>query len=315
MIRNLLLPFAVSLYIAWPKSRMGRHIMRAYSIKPGASRQQCQRAHWFFRALKFYTVRSKRYGLIPETAVPYLRAHPHWSRHLRKQGKRKVSTQREERTEIPESERIKTLQDIQGLLSRHGIRAFLCFGTLLGLVREKRFLPHDSDIDLGIFYDESGADRVYEILKREGYRLYTIERDPWPCRLQVRHPETHVFCDLVFFKREEGVFKTFTIFNGHILIRERTPFNLAESTLHGIQVLIPEAPERFLTENYGQWQSPNNYHHYILSSALTDYRTPFVKYLFLEQCVEKIVFNEPAAANSLIDRWNGFFPDDLIPRV
>ena len=40
------------------------------------------------------------------------------------------------------------LEEIASILVRHGLRAWVDTGTLLGLVRDGRLIPHDGDIDL-----------------------------------------------------------------------------------------------------------------------------------------------------------------------
>jgi lipopolysaccharide cholinephosphotransferase len=46
------------------------------------------------------------------------------------------------------------LESVGRIFQQHGLRYWLAFGTLLGAVREKKFIPWDEDIDLGIFEED-----------------------------------------------------------------------------------------------------------------------------------------------------------------
>jgi hypothetical protein len=45
----------------------------------------------------------------------------------------------------------RNLEDLQSVFSEIGIQFFLLYGTLLGAVRDGQLIPHDTDIDIGIF--------------------------------------------------------------------------------------------------------------------------------------------------------------------
>ena len=49
--------------------------------------------------------------------------------------------------------RQKLLDDVNKIFNNHGIHYFLLYGAVLGLYREKRVLPWDGDIDIGVFFE------------------------------------------------------------------------------------------------------------------------------------------------------------------
>ena len=75
---------------------------------------------------------------------------------------------------------IKMLTNIDTVLKEFGIAYYLDFGTLLGAVREKGFIPWDDDMDISLCEEKDYA-KIPEVLKviaqRYGYRtyLYTFE--------------------------------------------------------------------------------------------------------------------------------------------
>lgn len=71
---------------------------------------------------------------------------------------------------VLQSEGVSVARNVVDVLAEADISCFLTFGSLLGVVRESRFLLHDDDIDFGIIVD-AGFDwgKVESALGRAGY--------------------------------------------------------------------------------------------------------------------------------------------------
>jgi lipopolysaccharide cholinephosphotransferase len=74
---------------------------------------------------------------------------------------------------------------IRELFAEHEIPMFLTFGTLLGALREKDFIDHDDDVDIGVFERDRDVilalmpeleKRGFKLLYVRGERLYKLER-------------------------------------------------------------------------------------------------------------------------------------------
>jgi len=160
-----------------------------------------------------------------------------------------------------------------------GFKPFIAFGTLLGYAREKKFIPWDRDLDIGLFYDDTDIEALVRTLRKAGFIITEYTGKEFPCKIKCRL-KAHPPVDIVFFKKEGEKLLTFgRLGNGSSIIRERSPFELTNATFYDVAVRIPEHPETFLTENYGDWKTPRNIYNYILDSKLTDYNSPGVRYL------------------------------------
>jgi hypothetical protein len=64
------------------------------------------------------------------------------------------------------------LSDMKKILDNANQKFFLISGTLLGYYREKAFIDHDQDIDIGIFYDDLNINIKNMISKSKSFKLY-----------------------------------------------------------------------------------------------------------------------------------------------
>ncbi len=70
---------------------------------------------------------------------------------------------------------LQILKDIATVCEKHHIRYYLAYGTLLGAVRHKGFIPWDDDIDL--LMPREDYIKFHEVIQKEMGDKYTIESD------------------------------------------------------------------------------------------------------------------------------------------
>lgn len=83
------------------------------------------------------------------------------------------------RSELVQRDCLRILREIDRVCRAAGIGYFLCSGTLLGAVRNGRFIPWDDDVDVGMLRPD--YDRFVQLapeLLGDEYFLQTIETDP-----------------------------------------------------------------------------------------------------------------------------------------
>jgi tetratricopeptide (TPR) repeat protein len=143
------------------------------------------------------------------------------------------------------------IEDLTRVLDDAEVPFFFAAGTALGLVREGRPLSLDADIDVGI------RDEHYDLeALRELFRTHpSFEFD-------VVHPRTHKLglrhrggspVDLFRFYDEDG-----HTYHDAVFTRWRNrPFDVQRIEVQGLQVPIPADEDHYLTENYGDWRTPN----------------------------------------------------------
>jgi hypothetical protein len=137
--------------------------------------------------------------------------------------------------------------DVTRRLEQAGIRPFLMSGTLLGFIRNGTFLEHDHDVDLGLL-PEVDLDAVERALAGCDLEL-TVEVDGlW---LLGVHP-TGLHIDFFRHELRDGRFWHST----RVHSWWNTPFELRTLDAEDQRWWIPDDPDLYLEENYGEWTAP-----------------------------------------------------------
>lgn len=161
----------------------------------------------------------------------------------------------------------KLLVDVTSTLQHMNLTNFLVDGTLLGAVREKEFIDHDEDIDVGTFAEEWNPELVGKFVS------YCLSLGIIPAHMfgeptkyfEIALKRDGVKCDL-FFYRKDGDKRIFHAFlnGGRTLpddvITYEYPAELFDKlsivTLRDIPFLAPANAEAVLEAKYGDWRTP-----------------------------------------------------------
>ena len=155
----------------------------------------------------------------------------------------------------------KVLFDLNHLFKRNKIEWFPISGTFLGFIREKSFLAHDLDIDIGLISNEESFERVKDILKKNHifkiskieYQKYFLNKNNYfkrPTFARIIH-KNGINIDLYFHYVIGN-----SIFHGtSSILWENTLFELSNYKIYGIFIKGPDKSDLYLSETYGDWKN------------------------------------------------------------
>ena len=157
---------------------------------------------------------------------------------------------------------VRSMKEIEEILDGIGYQAAICYGTFLGAVREKGFIPHDDDVDMAFPLKSHGDEGVEEELQAivatlqkqgvdagitSGYQFLKI-RAPKNKRLVDAFPIIRRGPERVGMYMQELKIRDVP---AHVVL----PFSSVE--LYGEIFAAPASVDGFLSERYGStWQTP-----------------------------------------------------------
>lgn len=161
-------------------------------------------------------------------------------------------------TRLDTSRALESLHRIDGVLREAGLKPFLVSGTLLGAVREKGLIEGDNDLDIGIMSEEADDEKIYRVLIDQPFlqSVYNLGH------LVQATDLNGTVIDIFIHYRENG-----KIWHGSAVHKwTNTSFQLAEMELGAHTFYVPEHPELYLDENYGNWRHRATFFDYVFDT-------------------------------------------------
>ena len=180
---------------------------------------------------------------------------------------------------IDSSKAQKVILDLAYLFALNKINWFVLAGTFLGFIREKSFLTHDLDIDIGLMSEDVSLEQIktvlrnsplFEISKIE-YQKYFLSPNNFfnkPTFARIIH-KNGITVD-IFWHFTEGN----KIYHGtSSILWKNTVFELNEYKVYGLKVKGPKNANLYLKETYGNWRKEKlnyNFHRDMISLTGTN---------------------------------------------
>ena len=161
----------------------------------------------------------------------------------------------------------KALLEIKKVFKDLNIEWFLVYGTLLGAYREKDFISHDIDIDIGVFFEDFNKNIEKKFLEYGFIKKNSFEVDNGKFAIQEVYLYNGLYIDVFYFKKEKNSLIGYGFINenglswdntikkyGGLLVRELIfPYEgLEVYNFLGVDCKIPKNPKKHLSSHYGE---------------------------------------------------------------
>lgn len=149
----------------------------------------------------------------------------------------------------------KCLRDAKHVLNKMRMKWWCEAGTCLGVMREKDFVPHDSDIDIGVL-DNKRIGELRQNLLDNGFEFVHEFGTP-DNGFEFAFRKYGVKIDFFWFYDQDGKMWHSAWLQGEQLFYDFPPHlfvNLKEVEFQGMNVWVPNPPEEYLTIRYGDWE-------------------------------------------------------------
>jgi len=158
----------------------------------------------------------------------------------------------------------KLLFMVADVLEDVGLEFFLDFGTLLGAIREQKFIEHDEDIDLGMPQENllPKAKIISNQFIKKGLQIEVIDHrhsEPWDGSIYaIKFSGFGEHGGLAGFVKTKGKRAVPSHLQSYwFVVAAKFLEELGEIEFYGRKFKMPKDADGYLTEIYGNWRIPN----------------------------------------------------------
>ncbi|GAB3993055.1 hypothetical protein GCM10029992_03720 [Glycomyces albus] len=145
----------------------------------------------------------------------------------------------------------KAVLDLRRAFDEVGVPYFFAAGTALGFVRQDGPLSADGDIDLGVFDGDFDRERLVEHFDADS--AFELDLHPRSRKIGLRHRAGAPIDIFPFYRDGDHVY------HDGVFVRWRnSPFAVEQRLVRGVELPVPAPVYEYLTENYGDWRTPNS---------------------------------------------------------
>lgn len=148
------------------------------------------------------------------------------------------------------------LLTVKRILEENNIQFFLIFGTLLGAYRDKRFIDHDDDIDIGLFSRDRG--RFLQLMEQGVFAVYGMKYRSNESVLFNTLEYKSEYIDFFFYKKQGHTYRCGkATINAYQLDKGFSKIRFLGTEFNTVWNI-----EEYLIHHYGdKWKVPRkNYH-------------------------------------------------------
>lgn len=141
------------------------------------------------------------------------------------------------------------------ILDKLGIKYTLADGTLLGVIRDNKLIPHDTDIDIAVLHPVDAL-KIERVFKRNGFKVGRKAAFKGVVQQLVFYSKSQCLFDIIFYTQIGDEVYNFCEKDFYFQHHAHHYENIVPHKFEEHIFYIPSDVEKWLEATYGDWKTP-----------------------------------------------------------